>query len=183
MNKDQIIKLAAEAAVEATLKTLKEEREKQVKSRQDKRLRNTRLLLKNYTLLKAHCEKSISSFNKAVVRDRAIDILDSLECCPKDIYIESIKQSVARTYTIVTHIEEMIDLYRVFCETSGKEEDKRRYRLIKSMYLNDQKPSVNDACESERIDESTYYRDSRESFKMLSALIFGIDGLSDMQKS
>lgn len=183
MNKEQIVKIAAEAAVAATLDTLDKERKKQIKSRQDSRLRNTRLLLKNYTLLKDHCESSISRFSQALASENAIDILDDLENCSRDIYIESIKQSVARTYTIVTHITKMIALYKAYCETSGKEEDQRRYRLLKLMYLNEAKMSVTEACESENIDDSTYYRDSRESFKMLSALIFGIDGLSDMRKS
>ena len=76
----------------------------------------------------------------------------------------------------MAHIDQMLKLYKIYCENSGKVEDERRYRIIQAVYFDRQK--IADLCESEGIDESTYYRDIREACSKLSALIFGIDGIS-----
>ncbi|AJQ27519.1 hypothetical protein JBW_02169 [Pelosinus fermentans JBW45] len=59
MDKEQIIKLAAEAAVSAAMNYLAQQRLKEKKSRHDKRLRNTKLLLDNYSLLQDHCVQNV----------------------------------------------------------------------------------------------------------------------------
>jgi hypothetical protein len=96
MDKELIIKLAAEAAVNAAMNYLAQQNQKEKKSRHDKRLRNTKLLLKHY-------------------------------------------------------------LCRWFTFDGVK---------------------IASICESEGIDESTYYRDICEACPKLSVLIFGIDGIS-----
>ena len=113
---------------------------------------------------------------KAITTERVVDVLDSLERYSSDIYIESIKKSVTRTYIILAYIDQMLKLYKIYCETSGKVEDERRYRVLQAVYLDKEKiPTI---CEREGIDESTYYRDIREARSKLSALIFSIDGIS-----
>lgn len=52
MDKEQIVKLAAEAAVNAAMNYIAQQNVKE-KSRHDKRLRNTKLFLKHYPLLKS----------------------------------------------------------------------------------------------------------------------------------
>jgi hypothetical protein len=175
LNKDQIVKLAVETALDF----LNKEQERQAKSRHDRRLRNTKLLLRNYYLLKAHCEKSIYSVQQ--LTERPIDILDDIDRLDKDTYIESIKRSATRTHIILTHIDQMMAFYRIYCEASDKPEDARRYRIIKAVYFDEIR--IPDICARENIDESTYYRDSRDSIEKLSALIFGIDGLSVVRKT
>jgi hypothetical protein len=176
MDKELIVKLAAEAAVNAAMNYLSQQNQKEKKSRHDKRLRNTKLLLKHYPLLNEHCKESVFNLPKAITTERVVDVLDSLERYSSDIYIESIKKSVTRAYIILAHIEQMLKLYKIYCETSGKAEDERRYRIIQAVYFDGVK--IASICESEGIDESTYYRDIREACGKLSALIFGIDGIS-----
>ena len=183
MNKNQIIELAAKHAAEAALEWHEKQLQKQAKSRHDKRLRNTRLLLNNYQLLKDHCDNAVYDKNEVLaseVGNNVIDVLDSLEGTDRHDYIMSIKASVTRTQVILAHIDEMIKIYRIYCETSDRPEDMRRYRILVKKYLEDVKPA--EICEEEGIDQSTYYRDSAEIAKKLSALIFGIDGLSGMRK-
>ncbi|WP_425057633.1 hypothetical protein SCACP_21510 [Sporomusa carbonis] len=181
MNKQDIIKLAAETAVQKTLETLDQERKKQIKSRHDQRLRNTRLLLRNYNMLKDHCEKSVYKLQQAAGAENAIDILDALNRCSGDVYIESIKNSVARTHVIITHIDEMLKMYKIYCDKSDKEEDKRRYRVLCAAYFKKQK--VEDICQQENIDRRTYFRDTNDAIEKLSALIFGFDGLYDVSQT
>ncbi|MCX7779622.1 MAG: hypothetical protein N2491_01750 [Negativicutes bacterium] len=176
MNKDQIVTLAAETGVKAAIEYMEEQRKKQVKSRHDKRLRNTRLLLKNYHLLKEHCSRSVYSLQQTT--ENAIDILDAMERFDSKTYIESIKKSVTRTYIILTHIDTMLDLYAVYCEKSKREEDKRRYRVLSAYYF--ENVEMAEIMRREGIEERTCYRDIRDACEKLSALIFGMDSIMDM---
>lgn len=176
MRKDQIIELAVKAALEWQ----QEQQRKQKKSRYDRRLRNTRLLLKNYRLLKDHCDNSVFNLQQAAEAEagNAIDILDALNKCNGDIYIQSIKNSVSRTKIIINHIEVMLRLYKIYCDMSEKKEDQRRYRVMLAVYFEQTK--IDDICKAENIDRRTYFRDTNDACEKLSALIFGFDGLSDV---
>lgn len=66
-----------------------------IKSRHDRRLRNTKLLLDNYSLLQDHCKNAIYDKEQAIAVN-AIDVLDSIDNCDNDTYIESIKKSTIR---------------------------------------------------------------------------------------
>ena len=179
MNKDQIIELAAKVAVEA----VREYDQKQIKSRHDKRLRNTKLLLENYILLHDHCQNAVYDKQQIINSEMidsasALDILDSIDKYDKDAYIESIKKSTIRTRIILAHVDAMLELYHVYCERSKKKEDIRRYRVLTATYFEEQTPE--EIAEAENIDERTYYRDMRDAREKVSALIFGIDGLHNV---
>lgn len=183
MNKELIVQMAAEAGAKAAMEYLDKKTKEEAKQRRDRRLWNTRLLLKNYTLLKDHCTNAVCSGSlEQPESENAIDILDSINGLDKDMYIESIKRSVARTRIIISHIDVMLKLYRVYCDTSRKPEDIRRYRVIEGTYFQEPKLTIQEICKQEGIDSSTYYRDNRDACTTLGALIFGIDGLSDMRK-
>lgn len=177
MDKEQIVKLAAEAAVSAAMNYLAQQSQKEKKSRHDKRLRNTKLLLDNYSLLQDHCANAVYDKHQIIEANNAIDVLDSIENCDKDMYIESIKKSTVRTKIILSHIDEMLNLYKTYYEKSKREENNRRYRILRAFYFEDS--SILDIVKREKIDERTYYhmKDAREK---LSALIFGIDGLHNL---
>jgi hypothetical protein len=176
--RDDITRMAIQTFMEYNEK----QRVKQIKARHDKRLWNTRLLLRNYQLLKEHTEKAVCSSEPSEIKKSAIDILDEIDDFDKTTYINSIKQSVAKTKIVLAHIDEMMKIYKICCETSDRDEDIRRYRIVGYTYFNDPRLKIAEICSLEGIDVSTFYRDSRESCEKLSALIFGIDGLSGMRK-
>lgn len=181
LTKKEIAEIVADT-VKTTIEQVEKHKVVKAKSRHDKRLRNTKLLLENYLLLKDYVDNAIYDKKDVIASEySAIDILDSLDEYddPAD-YIQSIKDSVSRTKVILTHIDQMMKIYRIYCEESNKPEEIRQYRIMEKKYIEDIKPS--DICEQEDIDQSTYYRDSRAIARKLSALIFGIDGLSDMRK-
>ncbi|MDR7869138.1 MAG: hypothetical protein RIN56_20310 [Sporomusaceae bacterium] len=175
MNKEDVARIAVEAALDF----IEKRQQKEAKSRADRRLRNTRLLLRNYHLLKAHCDCSVYSIRQSA--ERPIDILDDIDALDRSTYIDAIKRSRTRTQIIIDHIDTMMELYLAYCEKSDKPEDLRRYRILKAVYFD--RYTIPAVCTMENIDDSTYYRDSRDSIEKLSALIFGIDGLSSMRKT
>ncbi len=172
-----IIKMAAEAGAKAALETIEKEKKKAQQSRYDKRLRNTKLLLRNYRMFKEHTESAV--FEASQLNESAIDILDMMweQSSTGELFVESIKKSVARTQIIMTHVIDMMGLYEIYCLRSTKPEDGRRYRVIEKLYIMDNPMSIKEIASMEGIDDRTVYKDVDAACEKLSALIFGIDGI------
>jgi len=185
INYEQLIKDAGEAAAKEAAKvasrvaieTWEKERKKEARQRVDRRLRNTKLLLDNYRSFAAHIRCAV--FEASLLDDEsAIHILDMMDAYDVEyVAIESIKRSTVRTAVIVAHIEEMLGVYRAMCERSSKSEDIRRYRIIKTLYIEECQMSILDIAEQEKVDQRTVYRDRDVAFERLAALFFGIDGM------
>lgn len=177
---DIAIQKGVTAGVQAAADRMEEERKRERKGRYDRRLHNTRLLLKNYRALKHHALGAVYTGGKAnEIRESAVDILDSLddERIDDTLYIESIKRSQQRTEIIIEHIDEMLRYWRIDCEQSGKDEALRRYRIIFATYIDDEPATAEELACREHIEKRTVYKDIKAAMRPLSALIFGIDGI------
>lgn len=177
---DIAIQKGVAAGVKAAADRLEEERKRERKGRYDRRLHNTRLLLKNYRALKHHALGAVYNGGRAnEVRESAVDILDSLddERIDDTLYIESIKRSQQRTEIIIEHIDEMLRYWRIDCEQSGKDEALRRYRVVYDTYIGDDQMTAEELAYREHIEKRTVYKDIKAAMRPLSALIFGIDGI------
>ncbi len=175
--KDIYEKAAAIGANEA-LKTFRQEQKKEYSSRADRRLRNTKLLLRNYRMLKEHAENSV--FGRTQMEESALDILESMmSMYDNEIIIESIKRSATRTAVIVSHIETMFDLYAAYCDKSpNRDIEMRRYEVLWDMYMAEDTLSAKEAAEKQHVSKDTIYTDIRMATEKLTALIFGVDGLN-----
>ena len=174
---NEAIRIGVEAGTAAAEKRLEEGKKEQAKGRYKRRLHNTRLLLANYRNLKEHVSGAV--FNGRKAKESALDILDGLDNFEYEdaYYISSIKQSQQRTLIILTHIDEMLNLYRISCEQSGKEEEMRRYRILNAAYIDPEKKSPEEIARENHVEKRTYYSDLGKAIKPLSALVFGIDGI------
>ena len=174
---EEAIRIGVEIGTATAEKKLEEGKRKAEKGRYKRRLHNTRLLLANYRNLKDHASGAVFSGKKA--KENALDVLDGLDRFEYEdkYYIEAIKQSQQRTMIILTHIDEMMNLYRIACEQSDKPEAMRRYRVLYATYCDPERPTVTEIVSVNGIEERTYYRDIGLAIKPLTALIFGIDGL------
>lgn len=88
------IRTGVAAGVSAAAAHIEEEHQKEAKERTDRRLHNTRLLLKNYRLLKRHTAGAIYNAKQAKEKESAASILDGLESYTRDdsLYIESMRR-------------------------------------------------------------------------------------------
>lgn len=174
---EQAVQQGINAGVKAAMDYIEAERSKARKGRQDRRLHNTRLLLKNYRLFKRHTKGAIFRADQA--KEHAIDILDGLDSYELDdgLYIESIKKSQQRTLIILSHIDQMLELYKAYCYNDGTEEDVRRYGVIMGTYITEPKKSAQAIAGTFGIDKRTVYKDIKAAINPLTALIFGIDSL------
>lgn len=174
--KDIYEKAAAIGAKEA-MKTFEQERKKEYSKRADKRLRNTKLLLRNYHMLKEHAENSV--FGRTQMEESALDILESMMSLYNDeVIIQSIKNSATRTAIIVSHIDIMFGLYYSYCEKSSNSEiELRRYNVIWDMYMSEDTLSAKEIAEKQHMSKENVYSDIKIAVERLTALIFGVDGL------
>lgn len=174
--KDIYERAAAIGAKEA-LKTFEQERKREYNSRADRRLRNTKLLLRNYHMLKEHAENSV--YGRTQMEESAIDVLESMmSMYDNEVIIDSIKRSATRTAIIVSHIETMFGLYSAYCDKSpNRELERRRYNVVWDKYMAEPVLSVKEIAAKYNMSKESVYSDLRISEERLTALVFGVDGL------
>ncbi len=173
-----IIKLAAEIGAKTALDIMEKERQKSLSERHKRKLRNTKLLLRNFRMFKLHSDNAVAELQDFDEEDYQIfEEMMLNRTNDSNLFVESIKKSVARTRIIVTHVSEMIELYGVYCQQSTKPEDMRRFRVVNAMYIDEESLTASQIAEQEGIDDRTVYKDVDAAIEKISALIFGIDGI------
>lgn len=172
-----IYESAAAIGAKEALKAFEQERKKEQGKRADRRLRNTKLLLRNYHMLKEHAENSV--FGRTQMEESAIDILDSMmSVYDNEVIIESIKRSATRTAIIVSHIDTMFGLYEAYCNNApNRDVEMRRYEVVWDMYMADTVLSAKEIADKQHMSKDNVYADLRVATERLSALMFGVDGL------
>ncbi|MDO5397171.1 MAG: hypothetical protein Q4G33_04505 [bacterium] len=172
MEQSEIIRIAAETAARTAISEYKKEREKAVRINKDKRLRNTKLLMKNYRSLKAHVQNAVCDIGDA--DENAVDILELMwDTGKSEAVVESIKRSALRTYIIINHIDAMLAAYYKMCQRS--EVAQRRWEILKRKYIDDNPMKNSEIAEIYFINPRTVQKDIDCACSQLSTLIFGID--------
>lgn len=123
---------AARLGAEASIKAVEQERKKFRDGRSDRRFRNTKLLLRNYTVLNANCSHAVYDAASAATGEESVEeIVEALdELLEENLKVESIMKSAARTQLIMRHVNRMLGIYKVVCENSVDEGEQRHYRVI-----------------------------------------------------
>ena len=169
---EQVAKISAETAVQEALKFLEKERQKEQKNKRDRRLRNIKLLLKNYRSFATHCQDIKLELNE-LDRKLELDILDTDEFA-----ISSIKRSKELTLTMVKYINKTIEVYKIICEKSDDPESVRRYQVIYDMYISEPKKTAKEIASGHSVHTRTIYKDIDKACETLVVLMFGVDGVN-----
>lgn len=183
MDMAEMIKLASAEGAKVAIETVNSEKKKISKEWHDRRLRNTKLLLKNYRSLNEHINSAVFEQSKLeeLEAESPQEILELMwESKNSEVVVNSIKRSVMRTKVIMTHVNTMLSLYETFCDKSPHEEDRRRWRVIKAMYISPEISTAEEIAKAENIEKRTVYRDVDKAIERISSLIFGIEGLKDI---
>lgn len=183
MEISKIIELAASAGAKAALMAQEEKRKLDLEEWQDKKLRNTKLLLKNFRKLNLH-------INNAKFKKSQIDKTDADEYLfelmmydprnQRDAIVESIRQSVAKTEVIVSHILKMLKIYEIYCYQDGTDKYMRRYDALYGKYISPKEIKYDEIAEKYYVDIRTIQSDINEAIKEFSSLLFGFDALKNM---
>ena len=173
----EIYERAAEVGASEAIKKFETEKRKYIGQRSSRRLRNTKLLLRNYRMLKSHAESSV--FSRDQIEDSAFEILEEMMQGKDDqLTIDSIEKSATRTAIMVSHVETMIGLYAAFCDKCYDQSlERRRYEVMHDMYISDSPLSAQEIAEKYSMSERSVYTDLKIAIERLSALLFGVDSL------
>lgn len=171
-------KLAAEA-VQAGADAVNQIKANERKELHDSRLHNTRLLLKNYRNLKLHFKEAVFEFDEEHQESATGMIWEimSTHYDREQAFVDSIWKSAARTGVMIHHIDKMLCCYQVSCERSGRESDRRQWRILCARYLGDTPKSMQQIAEDEHIHKRTAEKDLDCAVQSVSALLFGVDAV------
>lgn len=172
----------AEAGAAAAIKAAEREKKKVKKAFYDKRLHNTKLLLKHYRTLNEHYKNAVYELTEEETEtdDTFTDIMAAMERhSDEKVFVASIKNSARRTEIIMTHINKMLDVYEQLCKRSSREDAKRHYRVLRALYLDEVPTTAADIALIEGIDKRTVYKDISTVAADLTMLFFGVDGIEN----
>ena len=148
----------------------------------DIKIKNTRLLFKNYRNFVKACKQA--TFTEKELETATVDeVLDKLFCQSYDevTIVQSILASKKRTEIILTHIERIINFYVYESEQSGNDEKRRKAHVLKDLYVTGEyKPKISVMSEKYHISERQVRRDTNSAIEEIAVLMFGIDGIRKM---
>ncbi len=172
-----------EAAITKAMEVATKEAEKKCKQEQkaqyDWKYHNTKLLLKNYRRLSKYFDKAVFNAEEAQKVDESFESLMRSMTKPIDnnTFVESIQSNYVTTKIIMTHVNRMLDCYKLLCENSHRDADARRWRILDSLYLADDYTTAEEIAEREYISKRTLYKDVDVAIKDLTVLLFGVGGM------
>nr|DAM81883.1 MAG TPA: M protein trans-acting positive regulator (MGA) HTH domain [Caudoviricetes sp.] len=180
---EKMIESGVNEGIQKGLKQYDNMQKNKTKFRYDKRLRNTRLLLKNYRSFVEHCDNAKylveNPIKKEIEKDNLkVQLFDDFYNLQDDAYIvASILKSKEKTRIILDHINLCLDFFQAKAIKTNNQEMIRRYNVISDLYINETPMTYEEIAEIEHISQKTVNRDRKKAIEELSVLIFGIDGL------
>lgn len=180
---EKMIESGVNEGIQKGLKQYDNMQKNKTKFRYDKRLRNTRLLLKNYRSFVEHCDNAKylveNPIKKEIEKDNLkVQLFDDFYNLQNDAYIvASILKSKEKTRIILDHINLCLDFFQAKAIKTNNQEMIRRYNVISDLYINETPMTYEEIAEIEHISQKTVNRDRKKAIEELSVLIFGIDGL------
>ncbi|SEN73801.1 HTH domain-containing protein [Amphibacillus marinus] len=160
-----LLKIISETAIKLNrADELKKQEEKH-----DRRIRNIRLLLKNYRALVLHSER---------IKDD-LDCLDETSIHHLDVYtislesIESIMKSQKKTVAMIEFVNDKINAYKKSCN----KEELKYFKVLEMKYITPEKYSAQEIAERINVDRTTVSRYLSRAVDDLHVIIFGIEAL------
>ena len=175
-------RVGAEQGAKAMRREIDRERKSYRKAQYDWKYHNTKLLIRNYRRLNEYYQNAVFSTEAAEEVDVNFeDIMRSMgRPADEEIFVESIQRNYITTRIIMTHVNKMLECYRLKCTNSDKEEERRHWRILDGLYLSETPQSAEELAQQEGIDKRTVYRDIDTSAAELTILFFGVWGIEDL---
>lgn len=160
-----------EVITQTVIECLEKEKEQQAQRKYDRRLRNVKLLLRNYRSFALHCSDiklEIGELNRKL----ELDELDTDEFA-----VRSVLQSKEKTLAMVKFINKTLEVYKTICEQAVDPEEKRRYQVIYQLYISETKNGAKELALGHSVHLRTIYKDVDKACETLAVLMFGVEGL------
>lgn len=171
-----LVKLAAESGAKA----YKDESEQSARKKVDRMLFRTKTLMEKYRYLKSYAEKSVYTLERAEAVNEGIadlEVLSKFGIYDNDRTLHTLERGVMTVNMIMTHVDNMLEVYRKECESSSSKIKQRQWRVIESMYLIEDRKSSKEIADEENEEVRTIQNDAKHAREDLTVLFFGIDGM------
>lgn len=174
---EKIVEASVKDGVRRAMIDIEKEKEAKKKYKVDMRFRNTELLLHNYQNFVKHTENSVYTEKQLTKKELFEELdLDMDEEFTKT-QINSILKSKNKTSIILKHIDTFLQYYEYKCNLSQREDIQRRYKVIKYLFLDEEKMTQENLADFLHCNIKTIRNTKNIAIKELSVLFFGIDGL------
>ena len=154
------------------------------RSKRDKEVLNaTKVLLKKYRDFKTMADKTLVDAESIENESGSYDLVDVINHLmqygvdKRELDIVSNQKRVYRTKALMSHVDVMLEAYKIRCARALNQDEQRRYRVIYGLYIADDPVSTSDMCEEEHIGMTTLYDTVNKAINDLSILIWGVDGI------
>jgi hypothetical protein len=171
MSKNGLTKGQLEIIVEAVLKEQQKQDNKKKEHKKDWRLRNTKMLLKNYHLLQKHCDE--------ITED--LEAFEEVIFDPEELNLRSLMKYKAKTKKMLDYFDNSWGSYQSYCKNRGSVYS-RRCDVLYKLYISPNEFTKIKIAELYNMDERTVRRDEKKALEELSVFLFGIDSLSDLEQ-
>ena len=170
---EKVFAIGTQVGTKTAIEILQREHDKQKQEKQDRRLYNTELLLRNYRKLMIHKNDTIYSYQKAKQIFQQID-----EYVQEEIaYCDSLAKSAEKAAIIISHIDVMLDAFRYLAEKDIlRPELLSSYKIIKAMYI-EEPVTLDEILDKMLLSQRTLYRHRRVGIEFITTLIFGADSI------
>lgn len=155
---------------QAVKSELDKDQKRKAKELKDYRLRNTTLLVKNYRMLRVHCDTIVEDLE--VYEDSVYD--------PQELTLNTLMKYKARTAKMLDYFDSIFQAYHELAERDT-EMMLRRWKTVFQMYVGPDKYTAVDMAEYYGVDERTVYRYLNKAFDELSTLLWGITSFDDFE--
>lgn len=175
-NLTEVIKIATQVGVDTARKEFQQLTLESLKSREDRRLHNTKILLENYKILKMTCAKHVVDIKKS----NALDTLEDIEALmdnTKERILESVQKSQARTIAMVGYIEDTLKLYHAYAKHIKKKDELCKYTVMVMLFMSKLSYSNADIAVKLHVDASTISRYKADAIKTYSRFLWGVDSI------
>ncbi len=177
---EEQLQAAIREAAQTGIDAYKKEHKDTTRRKISRLLYRTKTLLEKYSELMAFANNSVYTLERAQEVNEGIadlDILTKFGIYESDKTLHSLERGVVTVNMVMTHVNNMLEIYRKSCESSASKVKQRQYRVIYHMYLSDKKLTSKEIADMEGEEVRTIQNDAKAAREDLTALIFGLDGL------
>lgn len=175
---------SSETAAKAAIKAIEKEKKKIKQQDYDWKYHNTKLLVRNYRQLNEYFRNAVFDTAGAEEVDDSFEemlrLMENRRLIDENVFVESIQKNYLRTKIIMTHVNTMLDAYKLLCERSNRADNKRHWRVLYHLYISDECQTATDIAREENIDKRTVYKDIDACITDLTCLFFGVSGIENL---
>jgi len=153
----------------------RKQHEAKEKQEKDIRLRNTKLLLRNYHSFKRY----IARTKVDLWEDEGVSEIRDLVLNGEDL-VKSIKESTQRTLVMIQHLDHALAALKFVCEQEDDNKaSSKHYQVLKERFIDEK--AVEDIAANHFINKRSVYKTIDAASERLSIMLFGVYGIDIKQ--